>query len=223
MINNFFDKIYIITMKKNKDRHEYIKNLFLEKNIINYKFIYGIEGENVDINQMLKNNIINKNMINLPNPIGTILTHNDAWKDMLNNNYKQCVFFEDDVYFLDEFNKNFENFMNNIPLDWSVLQFGWLPPKYRNKHDIKINEYVMNNWSTVAGAHFYALNSKSVKILIDNLYPIKKAVDGYIGDMTNPWSKEKNINLYAYSPTICFAVDCSHNFGNKIHFKSHGI
>ena len=48
MINQYFDKLYIITMKKNTDRHKYIKKLFSEHKIINYKFIYGIEGEKIN-------------------------------------------------------------------------------------------------------------------------------------------------------------------------------
>ena len=223
MINAFFDKIYIITMKKNKERHKYIIDLFEKKNITNYKFIYGIEGENIDTKQYFKKNLIHKWMLNMPNPLGTILTHKDAWQDMIDNNYKQCVFFEDDVYFLDEFDKNFNNFMNHVPEDWAVLQLGWIPPSFRYKDDIEINNYVLKKWSSVSGAHFYALNNKSAPILIDNLYPIKKAVDGYIGDMTNPWTKQRGINLQAYAPIKCFAVDCSHNHGNTVKFNSHGI
>lgn len=221
MIDNYFDKAYVITIKKNKDRHEYIKNLFKKMNINNYEFIYGIEGNKINVEQLEKEGLIHSRINKYPNIIGTILTHKDAWIDMINNNYKQCVFFEDDVYFLEEYEKNFNNFMENLPYDWSVLQFGWLPPYHRSKEGIKVNNYVMRNWSAVGGAHFYALNLNSVKILNSNIYPIKKAVDGYIGDMTNPWTKKgKNINLICYSPCKCFAIDCSHDFGNKVFFKS---
>lgn len=224
MINQYFDKLYIITMKKNTERHEYIKKLFSEHKIINYKFIYGIEGEKINTKSMIKSGDITKKMINMPNPVGTFLTHKDAWLDMVKNNYNQCVFFEDDVYFLDEFTKNFNNFMAHVPQDWSLLQLGWLPPNYRNSKDVKINNFVMKNWSSIGGAHFYALNKNSVKIFIDNSKPIKKAIDGYLGDLTNLWTKkEKNIYLHCYSPIKCFAIDCSHNHGNKVFFKSHGI
>ena len=43
----------------------------------------------------------------------------------------------------------------------------------------------------VGGAHYYAITNNTTSILINNLYPINKAVDGYIGDMTNYWTKKK--------------------------------
>jgi GR25 family glycosyltransferase involved in LPS biosynthesis len=226
-VNKYFDKIYIITMKKNKERHKYIRKLFLKYKIINYEFIYGIEGEKINTRVMLEKKYIDKKMINLPNPIGTILTHKDAWQKMIDNNLNNCVFFEDDVFFLKEFNINFNNFMESVPNDWSVLQFGQLPANFRynnvNQKDEKINKYVIKQWSSISGAHFYGLNKRTAKILIDNLYPIYKAVDGYIGDMTNPWSKKKGIILQSYAPVKCFAVDCSHDNGQGVKFESHGI
>ena len=93
MINQYFDKLYIITMKKNTDRHKYIKKLFSEHKIINYKFIYGIDGEKINTKNMIESGDITNKMINIPNPVGTFLTHKDAWLDMVENNYKQCVFF----------------------------------------------------------------------------------------------------------------------------------
>ena len=230
-INNYFDKIYIITMESNKERHQYIKKLFSENNIKNYKFVYGIEGKNINVDELVKNKQLDEEWLEKrPNVIGTILTHRDAWKDMIENNYNQCVFFEDDVYFLKRFKERFNDFMNHIPNDWSVLQFGYLPIKHKwsntGNGNKCINPFVRKVNHTISGAHFYALNKRSSRILLENFYPIYKAVDGYMGDMTNtqcPKFTSKDKLLQAYTPHKCYAVDCSHDNGQDVHFKSNGI
>ena len=225
-INKFFDKIYVITIRPNKERHKYINELFEKKKITNYEFIYGKESKNLNIREMVKNKLVHPKWLDeevggrQQHAIDCILTHKAAWKDMVDNNYNQCVFFEDDVHFLDEFDKNFDNFIKNVPEDWSVLQMGSTTPNFRYPKDKKINDFVIKSWATCSGTSFYALTKKSAKILIDNLYPITKGSDGYIGDMTNSWTKQRGIYLYAYTPTKCFAVDCSHYYGQSIQFKS---
>lgn len=227
IINSFFDKIYVISMTKNTERHDYIKSLFTDMKIYNYSFIFGPEGENINPKELYNQNKITQNMISLPNPIGTIETHKMAWLDIINNNYEKCLIFEDDVFFFNNFENNLTVFLNNLTNlknEWSILQIGWLPPSYSNPKDKKINDYVKLRWSGVGGSHCYGISLQASKTLVENMYPINKAVDGYIGDMTNPWTKEKkNIYLYCYSPVKCLAIDCSHNLGNTIKFKSHGI
>ena len=61
-INKYFDKIYVTTIKQNTERHDYIKNLFSKYNIVNYEFFYGIEGEKLDVNKLLKEKKIHNNM-----------------------------------------------------------------------------------------------------------------------------------------------------------------
>ena len=224
IINSFFNKIYVVSMEKNTERHQYINELFRKYNIANYKILHGPEGESINVSELYNKKLIQEHMKKMPNPIGTIETHKMAWQDFVNSGCEKCLVFEDDVYFLENFESRLSQFLTNLPDNWDVLQIGWLPPHYSNKEDKKINEYVKLRWSGVAGAHCYALKINSARILIENVYPINKAVDGYIGDITNPWTKlEKNIHLDCYSPLQCLAIDCSHDHGNTIKFESHGI
>jgi len=224
IVNNYFDQVYVISMEKNKERHSYINDLL---NKMNIKFVYkfGPEGENINTKEYFDNKLITDRMLNMPNPIGTILTHKMAWDDMILNNYQKCLILEDDVYFFSEFKSYLNDCINNKDFNnWDVFQLGWLPPSYFNSEDKIINKYLRIKWSSVGGAHCYAITNNTASILINNLYPINKAVDGYIGDMTNYWTKkEKNIYLNCYSPNKCLAIDCSHNNGNTIKFESHGI
>ena len=57
-INKFFDKIYVITIRPNKERHKYINELFEKKKITNYEFIYGKESKNLNIREMVKNKLV---------------------------------------------------------------------------------------------------------------------------------------------------------------------
>ena len=63
---------------------------------------------------------------------------------------------------------------------------------------------------------------------MEYFYPIYKAVDGYLGDMTNITRPnilhlKRDKALQAYAPIESFAVDCSHNNRPDVHFKSTGI
>ena len=96
-----------------------------------------------------------------------------------------------------------------------------LPSKYLNNSDTKwrhLNKYVYLDSYFDPGAMFYGLNKKSCSQLIENSFPIKKAVDGFIGDITNIHSKKKGLNLYSVSPKYAFSSDLSHN--NNSNFKS---
>jgi len=220
-IYEYFDMCYVITAPHLTERHKYIENLFKSYKIDKYKFIYGPYGKDINIQEFKTKNLVHKEKMNddiFKYPIATFLTHKMAWEDMINNKYKNCIFFEDDVYFVDNFKKNFKNFMNNLPNYWSVLNFGWVGPKPIEKKWRHLNEYVYLDEYFNGGAPFYGLNRKSCSQLIQNSFPLTKAVDGYIGDITNVHTKRKGLILFSLSPKEKFADDRSH--GENALFES---
>lgn len=234
-MNNFFDKIYVVTCKKFKERHKHIINHFKKFNI-EFEFIYGPDSNMLDI----KNININPEKKFSKNTMATLFTHYKSWEESIKNNYNSVLICEDDVFLMDYFENELVKFMKQVPNDWDVLQLGWQPFNYNFPNSKLINNNVRKNWSFIGGAHCYALKLNTcielVNALIlkksDNDYKtdkklfnkgmINKIVDGYIGDITNSHAKKETLfNLQCYSPVKCLATDCSHNnkFTN-IHFKS---
>ena len=241
-MNSYFDMVYVVTTERLKNRHEYIKN-HLSKFDINFKFIYGPDKKNIDVNDYNVSsdllNIARFDNDDIQHEIGCLLSHYFSWDDMIDNNYKNCVILEDDCHLHPDFIEKNNKFLKNISkIDWDIIQYGWQPYNYYNRDSIpsymkmdKINENVFEQWSFIGGAHCYAINRKTAHIFKDNLVLLKKdkqteninlygkgiiskSIDGYIGDLSNPWTKQKNnINLKSYRPDECLAFDCSH--GNK--------
>jgi GR25 family glycosyltransferase involved in LPS biosynthesis len=212
-IYKYFDKVYVITCPKFKKRHNYIKELFKKHNINKYEFIFGPYSEDLNLNKLKNLNIIHEkiNSEKYRNPIATFFSHKLAWETMYKNKYQNCIFFEDDVKFLNNFENNFINFMENIPTYWSIIQFGWIGNKDLKDNWRHINKQVYLNWSSISGAHFYGLNRFSCNKLLKHCFPMKKAVDGFIGDITNQHTKKNNIILFSISPKKNFATDQSHS------------
>jgi len=232
-INNYFDIVYVVTTKRLKNRHNYITN-HLSKFNINFEFIYGPDRKDINIDNYFIADHFKKNK-STQIEIACLISHYNAWHHMINNNYKNCLILEDDCHLHPDFIKNNKLFLENINnINWDIIQYGWLPAKYKNPEDNIINNHVSKQWSFIGGAHCYAIKNNTARILkkniilfkkdidlvnIDKLYRkgiINKSIDGYIGDISNPWTKKKknpNINLQSYRPNDCLAFDCSH--GNE--------
>lgn len=234
-INKYFDQVYVITYKGNEIRHQHIRKEF-EKHNIKFKFIYGPKGQDLDISQMIKNNKIYniKKYCNFlktqQNVIAITLTHKNAYEDMIKNNYQKCLFCEDDVFFCKNFENKFKNFIDNLKdVNWSILQLGQFNDKNRiiksnriikDDHiDVRINKNLNLNWCFYGGAFCYGVNNKAVKILYNNIFPIRKAIDGYLGDLSNFHSKKRGqYYIWVYAPFIPIAFDGSHS--KEIGFES---
>lgn len=241
LINNYFDKVYVVTTKRLTNRHKYIKE-HLDKLNIEFELIYGPDKDDINLKDY---NIINTflninknhsaNYINRFNhEISCIISHYMSWQDMISKEYKNCLIMEDDCYLVPDFLNEFKNFRENIKnIEWDILQLGWQPFNYNSDKDIKINNYVKKQWSFIGGAHCYAITNRTAQLLVKNLVILNKdkdkinndselyrngvickGIDGYIGDISNIHTKKDwIISIQSYCPIKNLAVDCSH--GNQ--------
>lgn len=112
-LNDFVDKIYCINLDKRTDRWERCENIFKLNNIEVERFS-AIDGSKLDL----------KNKKLLPGEVGIIRSNLEIVKKAKENNYKNVLIFEDDVELCEDFNNHFENFIKQIPNDWSFIYFG---------------------------------------------------------------------------------------------------
>ena len=116
LLNNKFDKIYVLTIERLTTRHALIaKNLAG----LNYQLFFGIDKQQITLQQFEKNGIYNNNAytaINKDAPTMNLgafccaLGHVRIYEDMVANNIKTALILEDDIIF----NTVDENDINNI-------------------------------------------------------------------------------------------------------------
>ncbi len=96
-INLFFDKVYVITCDSFVERHNYICDHFLLKNI-EFEFFVSID------HKLLSTDTISSTEKSLS------LSHLNCVINAKLNGYKSIMICEDDINFVDNIEENFNNF-----------------------------------------------------------------------------------------------------------------
>ena len=123
MINFYFDKIYVINLKKDKLR----KEIFIQNNSftnLDFNFFDGINGKKDKQSINLFKKYKNKDL-KFPGEIGYLLTMRNIFKDAINNNYEKILVFDDDIILHKNFSKILIENLDEIK-DWHILRLGAL-------------------------------------------------------------------------------------------------
>lgn len=138
-LNNYFDKIYVITLKRATDRHLHI---IKELEGLNFEFMYGCDKINLKKDELIENkqfdpelasqhHIMGKEM-NM-GEIACSISHKMVYEDVVKNNFSRVLIMEDDII-IDRKNISlFENISKELPNNWGMLYLGFAkneqPPK----------------------------------------------------------------------------------------------
>ena len=192
-IDNYFDKIYIINLKRSPERR---KNMILQMEkykIKNFIFPPTIDGKYLDKNKLKENNEWaypgNKLCNNTcscggkghhlsPTQISLHLNNYHIWQDMVKNNYKKCLILEDDCVFTEYF-ENLANDIKFIPENWELLYLGH-SQKINSSNTEEKNSKFKKLIRGVNETHIYGVSLEAARILIEHTYPIRAAIDGYL-------------------------------------------
>jgi GR25 family glycosyltransferase involved in LPS biosynthesis len=118
MINEYFDKIYLLNLRKRKDRLEKSKE---KLNSLNIKFdvFHGVDG--VILNHIWKK--IDNSYFSNPNYLGCAISHLSIYQDAINECHEKILIIEDDNLI----NKNINSLFVDIP-NWNDLFYlGYIP------------------------------------------------------------------------------------------------
>lgn len=156
ILNQYTKMIYVINIKNNFIRRNYILTI-MKKYEISFKLVIveKITKETFHLYNKFNNNIS-------IGELGCGLSHLWCLKDIIKNNYKNAIVFEDDIIFHKNFESKFYNIINEKPYDFLLLgarDFHFSEINYKN---IVNNLYRPNiNYDHVYGAHaiFYSLNA----------------------------------------------------------------
>lgn len=201
-LNQYFDKIYCINLKRRPDRWEESLNEFKKYDLKVDRFD-AVDGNNYKSTSNLNNG-----------QIGTIYSHLNIIKTAKKENLNNVLILEDDIKFHNDVISLFNEWNSEIPEDWDMIFLGgnhignnpWSPGKL-----IPITEHIFKVTYCLA-LHCYAVKNTLYDKLIDSLSNIDKPADVIIADF------QSNINCYiirphlawqrpSYSDLSCFFAD----------------
>jgi collagen beta-1,O-galactosyltransferase len=232
------DKIFMINLERKKNIAEKslnrLKNLtnINENNIFNDIVIYkAIDGQLLNLND-LDEDLTIKAKFTLEEPssyddirslgeIGCYLSHTNIWKEIIKNNYNNCIIFEDDVIPKKNYKKIIES-IYNIPKNYDIAYLGWWSREKINNNE-QTDWFSANNKNVcnVLGLYSYVISNEGAKKLLSKAFPIDVQLDTYVSlynkvtkDLNRYLSKEQ---LFIADKTV-FGESNTHTACNKCKF-----
>lgn len=164
-LNDIVDKAYFINLGRRPDRLSQAREQFAKNGIVVSRF------EAVDGSQFSKHPSLSRGAA------GCLESQLSILKDGLKNKYEAVAVFEDDVFFVDDFENKFTQFYEQVPDDWQFIYLA------NNKYNARV-ERLSENVEQVSGAwsaHAFIIRSNAMKAAVDIVSGGDMPVDVYYG------------------------------------------
>lgn len=147
-LNSFFDKIYVISLKRSSDRHPRV-----ERNLkgLDYEIFWGVDGSKLNLKELeekeiyvpetaMRHNFSGK--VLQPGEIGCSLSHLHIYKKILKNGYQRTLILEDDIYVSCESEATIRKAFRELPEEWEFLYLGYLENKDEMSLSVKLRIHI---------------------------------------------------------------------------------
>tara|TARA_B100001564_G_C20618257_1_gene661017 strand:- start:1 stop:753 length:753 start_codon:yes stop_codon:yes gene_type:complete len=179
-------KIYVVNLKKDKDRR---KNIIIEiekQNIKNYEIIDAINGNELSNKELDNASYKNKNLINpwntkmSPSQLGCALSHIKIYKKFIQTDYNLALILEDDAFFVQNFSEELKKLiLKNMKYRKQILLLSELK-EFLSKPIDKNDSHEIVNVTNAFFTHSYVINKEAAKSIIKFNYPIKTIADNFV-------------------------------------------
>ena len=117
-------------MDRRPDRNKHMLNEFEKHNIDMTKVsrFQGIDGLVYTFSDEERNMFKDANFLNTepePKIMGNQLSHFNILKKMIDQNYQNIIIFQDDSVLINDFVKEINNVVENLPQDAEIVNFGF--------------------------------------------------------------------------------------------------
>lgn len=164
-INDIVDQAFFINLDRRPDRLAHIRNELAKNNILAKRFA-AIDGNNIDLYPRLSRGAA-----------GCLESQRSIIQMGIDNNYDAIAVFEDDAFFVEDFENKFSNFYSQVPDDW---QFIFLANNRFNAQTQRVSdnvERVSGGWS----AHAFMIRRNAMIGAADIISGGDMPVDVYYG------------------------------------------
>ncbi len=228
VLNNFFDRIFVVTLERSVNRQAHISEALKG---LDYQFFYGADKNNFSIQELKEKNIYNEALavkhhrcskpMN-PGQIGCALSHKNIYEEIIANEYTKTLILEDDVETVTESINLFSEIIKELPGDWELLYFDYSKnedPKHLKKYwyhlqkitvGLKWDHTIINNLYpkliskhlSIAGFHdytdAYAITLSGAKKLFELQSPVSYVADNLLAVA----SASKKLNAFISHPKL---------------------
>ena len=168
-INEFFDKVYVINLKRRLDRRMEILEE-VETHGITIDIVEAVDGQEFDWSEYpnvypiynghdLDNGGISKNIA------GLAKTHESILKDAIDKGYERILILEDDAEFAENLTEVFTDTVAELPDNWDMFYLGSqnfieLPKPYST---------LLGKTCNTLGLHAIGISKKAYQTLLDSI------------------------------------------------------
>lgn len=188
---NYIDKIYVINLKRRKDRVEKLKIHFSKMSEINFNkdvtLFEAVDGKELTLTKELKYLLRGNDHGYKSGVVGAALSHYDLWREIMGQHHvKRAIVFEDDVELADNFTHKWNNLAKQLPSDCHLLLLN--PANYRKADKSKfvpVNKKFTKVFDSGYGAYSYMITPQMAKKYVEYVEQngLYRAIDGMIMDM----------------------------------------
>ncbi|WP_019988435.1 glycosyltransferase family 25 protein [Rudanella lutea] len=131
-LNDYFDKIYVISLRRATDRHARFRELLRG---LNYDIYWAVDKLDIDRDDMIRQGLIDDVTVREPRyihpeglmtgEIACALSHRAIYEEMVREGYERVLIFEDDVVpCIDRLNQ-LPRVLEQLPARWDLLYLGY--------------------------------------------------------------------------------------------------
>lgn len=213
--NRVYDKVFVINMEKDVKRMSQIGTLFKKDNI-SFERTEAVNGKT--LSQDDKNAFVSKvcHSICTDSMIGCALSHYNIWKRVVKEGLKSVLVFEDDVYFMDNYEEIFNKAITELPEDWDIFYLGcigmcdknkdyknpfmYTMELFKNKETNKLKSENIFIPEFPLATHAYAISLEGCKKLLKKIEKVSYHIDFLMA------RQHKHMNVFACHPNIAYQL-----------------
>lgn len=200
LINTYFDRIYLLNLKYRSDKRLHSVYQMQEMGI-NAVIVDGTDGyKSPHLDEYEKYSQIplyqpdahplefklKRKCISSPGAWGVLKSKKLILEDAIRNNYKRILILQDDLIFIHDFHRRFEEFVREAGDDWKILALGstqhrWDIPEYLFYTDPEIKAYdpaqKYYHPKVTDGAFAIGVDQSVFQLLLDKIAPMNCSFD----------------------------------------------
>ena len=130
-LENYFDKIFVITLERAQERQEQVKKKLTG---LSFEFFNGTDKKHLNWEQIIQEKVYDDHKAKKLNRYGKgmilghlacAMSHRSVYQYVLDMGYKRVLIFEDDVVPIYENLKTLPVAIKELPFDWEMVYFGY--------------------------------------------------------------------------------------------------
>jgi len=203
-VNDFFDKVYLINLKRRPDKLKISTDLLNKLGIV-FEVFNGVDfcdGIPADYPNQPKSQFL----INKPGAFGCLMSHMKIISDAKKKKFDKILILEDDIAASENFINLFDQKVKDLPADWKLFYLGGSGHTGIDEHSVttKITEHISETTGTYTTSS-YGVSSDLYDTILDKFKNGTEAIDQlYVYGI----QKKSDHACYTVRPNIMWQRAC---------------